>query len=695
MNLSESSRPRLRHGGNAAVWLSSAFLFLFGVGGATNDTGSWITGEADPKKTALIIAISAYGTPVHPMTGVPLRPYRPLNAKNDVPLVVGALSQQGFEASNMRVLTDSDADAEGIRDGLRWLVDHSAPGDVVVFHYSGHGHRITNDDPDEDEEVDGYDEVLAPYGAPDEFYDGYDGRHHIRDDELGEFLGALRTKVGEEGSVTFFLDACFSGTGTRGELSLPVRGSQDPLGLPNPATASSDAEARAIDVSTGPSTRGGRNALAPFAVFSAAGQRELAYETTDVDGETRVGSLSYALARTLPTAGTGTTNLALFARIADALSGKVPQTPQMEGVADAHVFSNRLVRQRPFIVVDSVLAESSDVALAGGTLLGLNPGTKLEVFPMGASDPVLGTGVATLEVTSSDPIRALATVAGGSMSPGDDGMWAFVTDWTFGEMETRVLLSPGMPAGDRAAIAEELDALGVIRVVDELPDVIVTSDENGELSAYLAADGTVLSRGGEGLAATIERFSRGQYLRKINLDSQDLSVSLDLLPVDTYTDSSGSTQCRSTDWTEPVDELESVRRRMSPGDTYRVRVSNPGRRSTYIALLDIMPRGAINVLRPREHEAPGSYRLQQGESVELGCYAVDDELGHETLKVFATTVPQDFRRMFSARSLAARGALGALGALVSGPTMNTRSSEIGVPDGMATTTAIHIEIVPR
>lgn len=672
-----------------AFLASSVSLAWIGVGG-----GSSMPEKAN-SKLALVVAISTYGTPTHPTTGDSLRPYRPLNAKNDVPLVVGALQHQGFEIDNIQVLTDSDADAEGMRKGFQWLFDRAALGDVVVFHYSGHGHRISNDDPDHDEEVDGYDEVLAPYGAPDEFYVGYDGRHHIRDDELGIFLAALRTKVGQEGNVTFFLDACFSGTGTRGPLNLPVRGSRNPLGPPNPVIATDETDARVIDPGTGPRARGGGYALAPFAVFTAAGQRELAYETTDVDGETKVGSLSYALARTLPTAGTGTTNLALFARITDALSGKVPQTPQMEGVADAHLFSNQLVRQRPFVVVDSVFDDGTDVALAGGTLLGLNPGTKLEVFPIGANDPELGTGVATLDVTYSDPIRALATVAAGSINPGDNGMWAFVTEWTLGEMATRVLLSPGMAAADRATMAEQLDALGVIRIVEQLPDVIVASDENGELFAHLAADGTVLSRGQEEVAAAIGRFSKGQYLRKINLDSPGLSVSLGFRPVETYRDSSGNTHCRSVDWTEPADELAPVHRRMSPGQTYRVRVSNSGRRSTYIALLDIMPLGSIKVLRPREHEAPGSYQMRPGESVELGCYAVDDELGHEALKVFATTVPQDFRRMFAARSLAARGNLGALGPLISGPTMNTRSSEIGVASGMATTTTIHIEVVPR
>ena len=48
-----------------------------------------------------------------------------------------------------------------------------------------------------------------------------------------------------------------------------------------------------VDLAAGTATRGGDDdGLAPFAVFSAASQRQVAFETYDVDGRTRVGSLS-------------------------------------------------------------------------------------------------------------------------------------------------------------------------------------------------------------------------------------------------------------------------------------------------------------------------------------------------------------------------------------------------------------------
>ena len=53
--------------------------------------------------------------------------------------------------------------------------------------------------------------------------------------ELAPLLESLRAKVycpTLPGSVTLFIDACFSGTVTRGEYELPARGAPVPLGPP-------------------------------------------------------------------------------------------------------------------------------------------------------------------------------------------------------------------------------------------------------------------------------------------------------------------------------------------------------------------------------------------------------------------------------------------------------------------------------
>jgi len=513
--------------------LIAAAAVVIGTLGATPAGPAEVVGT----KRALIIAISDYGTPPnHPDTGEPLRPYRNLNASNDIPLVRGALEQQGFQ--DIRLLQDADADIEGIRAALNRLVRDTDDGDVVVVHYSGHGHRITNDNPDDDDEVDGYDEVLVPYGAPDDFYEGYDGSLHFRDDEFGDFVFDLRRRAGSGGNVTIFLDACHSGTGTRGEAELPARGSETPLGLParTSAAVAETGHGTGMEESTGSGTRGGSGELAPFVVFSAASQRQVAYETWDVDGKTKVGSLSYAIARTLPNLGPGTTNRALFAEITRALSGKVMQTPQMEGSGDAQVFSNRLSQQLPYVVVESVEAEG--VVLTGGSLMGLNDGTTLSVHPIGTNVPEDPTEIATLRVVDATATTAFATVESGDVSEDHIGAWSFVTQRTYGDLALRVSLDASLPQSDRDGLLARLTETGIIEIVDDGPDVVI-ENRNQLPTARTAAEGLELAAGAVDVVRVVEEYARNRYLRRLSFEAADVDVQLDFAPVELETDRLG------------------------------------------------------------------------------------------------------------------------------------------------------------
>lgn len=656
--------------------------------------------SGEGRKLALIIAISDYGNPgLNPLTGEPMRRYRNLNSKNDVPLIRGALEIQGFPRENIRVLQDADADAEGIRTAFRQLAREADEGDVVVFHFSGHGHRITNDNPEEDEETDGYDELLVPYGAHDEFYEGYDGSLHIRDDEVGELLFRLRQIVGPTGNVTFFLDACHSGTATRGAEELAARGSAEPLGPPSGGVGDVSEVGTGIEWGNTPGTRGGDDGLAPFAVFSAASQRQVAYETFDVDGKTRVGSLSYALARTLPNAAPGTTYRALFAEITRTLSGKVRQTPQVEGTLDAQLFSNRLSPQTVYVEIDTVLAETGLVALGGGSLMGLNVGTQLLVHEVGATRPDPETALATISIVESEALEAIAEVVDGSLDVDAIGAWAFVTKRTFGDLATRVQLDQNLRASDREGLLRVLGEFGIIEFVENTPDVFV-SPGDGLVTAYTMADSIVLARGAVDVVRVIENFARNQYLRRLDFHSDDFKASLEIAPVGLERDLLRRvTGCSEPDWenaTETPEYMGGGQWRLAVGDAYRLRVTNTGERRAFIALLDLMPRGDIIVLRPREEEAASAYELEPGAIMDLGCYLIGDETGYEALKLFATAEPQDFRGMFETRGTrgsTGAGDLSALEQVVYRSYSNTRSGEVGAPGGDATTVTVQIHVI--
>lgn len=71
---------------------------------------------------------------------------------------------------------------DDILRGLNWLVQDAQPGDLLWFHYSGHGTQVTDRDGDEQ---DGKDEAICPLD-----------HKMITDDELKQFLcGTLKEGV--------------------------------------------------------------------------------------------------------------------------------------------------------------------------------------------------------------------------------------------------------------------------------------------------------------------------------------------------------------------------------------------------------------------------------------------------------------------------------------------------------------------
>ncbi|MEO6332146.1 MAG: caspase family protein [Gemmatimonadaceae bacterium] len=117
------------------------------------------------------------------------------------------VEQYGFLPANVIYITDREATREHITEAFLRHLGQAGPEGVAVFYYSGHGMQMEENlaltgamDP----EPDNVDEALVMWGA--------DGRGGILlDDELGFLASRLRTD-----RVLMIMDACFSGTGTRG-----------------------------------------------------------------------------------------------------------------------------------------------------------------------------------------------------------------------------------------------------------------------------------------------------------------------------------------------------------------------------------------------------------------------------------------------------------------------------------------------
>lgn len=169
------------------------------------------------QKHALLVGISDY-----PQYKISDASWSRIHGANDVRLLSPILSKQGFK---VETLTDKSATHKAIEKSLKKLSQTVHSGDMVYIHLSGHGQAVEDISGDED---DGWDEAFIPYDAQRLYQkDIYTGNNHLLDDELNQYLDAIRTKVGATGMVYVVIDACHAGSSYRGEEdtdSVYVRG---------------------------------------------------------------------------------------------------------------------------------------------------------------------------------------------------------------------------------------------------------------------------------------------------------------------------------------------------------------------------------------------------------------------------------------------------------------------------------------
>ena len=164
-----------------------------------------------------------------------------INGANDIGIIVQMLQRNGFKSNHIDTLTNEQATKVNIRDAVNDLYGNIKCGDVVYFHFSGHGQLITDIDGDEKgNDSEGWDEALVPYDAKLRYEDepsGYKGENHIVDDDLNKWLVRLKNKLGPSGKLVVVLDACHSGGGSRYETddSIVIRGVTEKFDLPRSA----------------------------------------------------------------------------------------------------------------------------------------------------------------------------------------------------------------------------------------------------------------------------------------------------------------------------------------------------------------------------------------------------------------------------------------------------------------------------
>jgi hypothetical protein len=139
------------------------------------------------------------------LVGINNYPNSPLRGcVNDVLLVYKILSEKfGFNNVDINIITDAQATKFNILNGLKKLTSNIKSGDIIYFHYSGHGSQVVVKDWTNNSEPDGRDEILCPIDL--------DWNNPLRDNDLRNIYINIPKGV----KSTVVLDSCHSGTGLR------------------------------------------------------------------------------------------------------------------------------------------------------------------------------------------------------------------------------------------------------------------------------------------------------------------------------------------------------------------------------------------------------------------------------------------------------------------------------------------------
>jgi len=586
---------------------------------------------AAPKKLALLVGIDSYGAAATPKVAAEHQ-WKPLGGSvNDVRALEAELVRRGFM---VKTLVDRAATRDGILAAFReHLVAQAGAGDVVMFHFSGHGQQIPDDDGDE---VDGYDEALVPYDNR----GTADGSGNLRDDDLGAMLEPLAERAAQ---VVVSLDACHSGTGTRGIYG--VRGGP-PSGPP--AVVEPGARGKKDDGAVG-----GKSAI----VLTATRPDELAAEARDPERDVIVGAFSLELVRALRGAGPDTTWRQIMDRIGvGVMRTTQTQHPQIEGLRDQVVFAGRFALPPSYFVARPALPDGR-VPIDAGVLHGLAVGSELGLYPLGATvmdddAPPVRVRVEAVEpaLAYTRPVEAPSGAAAALLTDGAQAV---------------ELVSPRTPRrlriavpGSEAKLGATLGGLAFATRVGGDAEHDVKLEATRDQVRLVASDGTpvrfprgpeqpmddALSRADPALAdrlvAALElHWRRTRVAALVNDDARaGLPVSLALHRVDARVDDSGA--ARVTRDHGPLDKSGGAR--LEDGDIVQFRVKNAGDRVAYVTILELATDGSIVVWYPDATLSAVDTALQPGqERVIAPPFVVTPPAGDAIYKLVATTTPVD------------------------------------------------------
>lgn len=641
--------------------------------------------KVSAKKIALIAAISKYEF------------CSALNTDKDVELIKTTLINRGFDEKYIFILRNEQVSKKNLIKIFRTkLIEIAEPGDIVVFHFSGHGQQVMDAN---DDEADGYDESLVCYSAwPMWDLTEYKGEEHFLDDDLNKLLKEIRIKIGKKGSVLAVIDACYSGTMSRGNET--IRGNFNAI-APNdysPVPMAKTAVSSGIEIETG------NEQMSPFILFSASKQDEVNYETRTEDGEC-VGSLSYAFAKSLNRKSKVKTYRGLFDLIKTYMAISSPhQTPLAEGNLDIELFSGKAVELNNYYTVKNI--SGNEIIINVGRIGGVHEGTIVNFYPVDTKKPTITKQIVKGEVIKSGDFTSVVKPETQIYNHKIRKSWVFIEESTYGDMKVNVFIDEKIK--NRKKIIKIIEKHPVIRIVEneriKIADIIV-KDSIAEYGKYLlhyeikndknSFTDTILNNDISSIADAVQKevlyYSKARYLRQLELYNPDIDVRLELLPVEDYKSNEGN--YIATEFGKQEDKIVNGQTIFKEDSLFVFKIENKGDATAYFQILNIQPNNAVSILIPGEGVNEGDIKIESGQTVIFtsDIMQIVKPLGTDMFKIIASTEPMYNLRNIVENSKDLRGKpKSPFEILVQGISKGTRSVKCSVPVNTVNTYSVVI-----
>lgn len=626
---------------------------------ASNESQPTHTGAG--RKRALLVGIDKYARG----NKEPNYDWWNLNTTYDIAVLKEVLIRKfQFDEKDILVLNTNDRTShKAIIDAFRnFLIKSTVKGDIVFFHYSGHGQQIPDDN---DDEIDGYDESLVSS----DYVSQKDGSKNIRDDEIGELLDELKAK--EPANVTISLDSCFSGTATRGQSDLQTRGG------PWRGVAVAKDKVRGQDTSPSGLLARGAKPDNGYVFLAAASHEQTAKEVYN-DDDKPMGLYTYALVKALEGSGPNTTYRDLFERLNDVVTRRrTDQNPQLEGELDKVLMEGTALPPERYINVRVETRRSGEtIVLQAGKLQGMTEGSRFALYPTGTKDPKQGEKLADAVLSKVELTTATLTVEGKIDLEKVRTARAFETEHRYDDKLLKVV-TRGIDklAGGQEAVAQikssellESDAAGtrpwnvLIRPPNQ-QDI-----NNGTMAAGFRGvvlerdDGSILGQApeGAGMASAIKEALEAEIrwvtIKSLENTDPNLKIEMRLIPVNVELNNEGYVSKVLSEKQEGLKRTSGNQIELAVGDHVMIELKNTGSEDAYVTVLNLRSDGKVGPGWPQQipNLPAQDNRLKAGQVLKIGepyVFRITEPLGQESFRAVATRTPTDFTPLIDAELL--------------------------------------------